>query len=398
MNYPMHQSAHWWRRHGTLSLVILVLILAMPVPTYAAEIRNEDIVVIGPDEVINDNLIVLADQFTLQGRVNGRLYVVANTITIDGTVTSDINAVGRQVIMNGTAQSVRMAGLEMLLGTRSRILGEAFLGALRLMQRSGSQINGSFAFVGASALLSGQIGAPASSSAMGLFQPVHLIALSSDVSRATFSEPGMSAPGQQTREERQAELKAGFMYVLRGFLSLLILGLLMTWLTPGLLQGATTQLRQKIVASLLWGLVALPALVVFVLAFILALVLLVMAFNALGLGDLVTLTVIFGGLSLIALITGIVVLLMYVGNIITGYLIGKLLLQRSEAKWAQHRVVPLVLGVALISVLSSLPGLGFAVHLIAMLAGLGALWLLFWRTRLYPSAAPVPVTAVGTAG
>ncbi len=395
MDRLVQPSTGRWLWHGMLPLCMLVLMLALPVPAHAADVRNEDIVVIGADEVINDELIVLADQFTLQGTINGGLYVMANTIIIDGTVNGAMNVVGRQVIINGTVQRGRIGGQEIVLTTGSRIPGNVMIGGLSLMQQAGSQINGRLTFAGGSAILAGQVGVPAADSTLGMVQPVRFIALTTDLSEAQFASPTMRATRQQTAEERQAAINTGFMQMLRWFASLLIIGLLITWLTPDLLRGATSQLRQHRLPSLLWGVVALPALVVFVLTFILALVLLIMSFSALGLRDMVTLTIIFGSMALIALITGIVILLTYVGNIIIGYLLGELLLQRSETTWARHRIAPLVLGILVISVLSSIPGLGFVVRLAATLLGLGALWLL-WRGRQSQQA--VPVVAVAGAG
>ncbi len=54
---------------------------------------------------------------------------------------------------------------------------------------------------------------------------------------------------------------------------------------------------------------------------------------------------------------------------------GQLLLRRLRPEWAEHRVAPLALGITLLAVLTALPFVGGLVNIIAILMGLGALWL-----------------------
>ncbi|MBT4309289.1 MAG: hypothetical protein HOD49_02635, partial [Anaerolineae bacterium] len=66
----------------------------------------------------------------------------------------------------------------------------------------------------------------------------------------------------------------------------------------------------------------------------------------------------------------------YLTKIIVSVLGGKLILARIKPELANHKVWPLVVGVILLSLIMSIPVLGWLVKLIIVLFGLGALWLL----------------------
>lgn len=379
----IQRHATLWRRAGGAILTALILVLMTPAAAHALEVRNGDAIVIGPDEVLDDDLMVTANRFTLEGTVNGNLSVVGEIVTINGTVNGDLNIVGRSVTINGTIQRARIAGQAIVLGPRSNIDRHLMAAAATLDQQEGGQIGTDLIFAGLRAIISGSVGARSSDGETGATHGMRLV---------TFTPPDLHTPASllhaqvETPAERQAALTAGLSAILRWFASLLIIGLLLVWLAPDLLRGAAEHLTTRPLPSLGWGIVAVPALFLAFFVVLFALILLFMAFNALGLGDMVTLTLIFGGLSLAALVALTVVMLIYVGNIISGYVLGNLILRRTQPAWAERPIVPLVLGVLIISLLSSIPGLGFVVKLVATLLGLGGLWQIWFRR----SAQPVP--------
>src|SRR5687768_4284776 len=90
----------------TRPIIILALLLALvglfaAAPARAADTRGGDQVVIGRDEVIDDDLYVAANTVTIDGTVKGDLVAFASQITINGTVMGDVLAAGQGVIING---------------------------------------------------------------------------------------------------------------------------------------------------------------------------------------------------------------------------------------------------------------------------------------------------------
>ena len=83
----------FWKWTGLISLICLVLFILAPT-ALAFEGRGGDTVVIGADEVVEDDLYVGANTFTLDGTIKGDLIVFGSTIEINGTVEGDLIAVG----------------------------------------------------------------------------------------------------------------------------------------------------------------------------------------------------------------------------------------------------------------------------------------------------------------
>src|SRR5689334_24413321 len=97
--------------------LLAILTLAVATPVMAFEGRSGDDIVIKADEVINDDLYVTAQNFTLDGTVNGDVFVMGETITINGTVDGDLFAGGQTIVINGTVTGdVRIGGAALQLG------------------------------------------------------------------------------------------------------------------------------------------------------------------------------------------------------------------------------------------------------------------------------------------
>ena len=82
--------------------VLSVLLLTAVVPAYAFDGRGGDKVTIPASEVIDDDLYVGANEFVLDGTVNGDLISGGQKLTINGTVNGNLIAGGQTVVVNGT--------------------------------------------------------------------------------------------------------------------------------------------------------------------------------------------------------------------------------------------------------------------------------------------------------
>ena len=86
-------------------VVVLLAIVAVAVPTSAFAIsqKADDFVYIGPEEEIDDNLIVFADSSAdIEGTIKGDLIVAAGVANIKGTVEGDIIAAGGDISISGS--------------------------------------------------------------------------------------------------------------------------------------------------------------------------------------------------------------------------------------------------------------------------------------------------------
>src|SRR5262245_21245202 len=101
---------------GFLLVLILSAIIFVPA-AYAADFRGGDRIVIGADQVIDDDLYLAAEEIIIDGIVHGDVYAIGRNITINGTVDYDVNAAAQALTINGKVGSdARVAGQAILLG------------------------------------------------------------------------------------------------------------------------------------------------------------------------------------------------------------------------------------------------------------------------------------------
>ena len=107
------------QRIMAIFVLAAMLSLTFATPALAFDGRSGDVVVIKADEVVNDDLYVSANEFTLEGTVKGDLIVFATTVYINGTVEGDLIAAGNTIVIEGTVtDDVRIAGAALQLGYR----------------------------------------------------------------------------------------------------------------------------------------------------------------------------------------------------------------------------------------------------------------------------------------
>jgi len=147
-----------WRKVGIIMALVALLMLGLAPASLALDGREGDNVVIGPDEVIDDDLYVGATTFTLDGTVKGDLIVAGSEITINGTVEGSVWAAGRTVTVNGTVKnSARIAGAALIVGENAKITRDLIAAGYSLETKAGSSIGSDLYYGGAQALAAGTV-------------------------------------------------------------------------------------------------------------------------------------------------------------------------------------------------------------------------------------------------
>ncbi len=404
--------------------------------------RGGETVVIGADEVIEDDLYVGATNFTLDGTVKGDLFVSGETIVINGTVEGDVFAMGQSIVINGiVTDDVRMAGAGLQLGERASIGGDVLGASASMEAQKGSVVDGDFLYAGAQALLSGDVtgnamfgagalelsgtiggdvtaevgnaedaGTPPSSYmwqtgiSVPTVQPGFTInenakiggdlvyTQSSDIvipadvvtGKVTRKEPAANTNIQYT-PPTAAELAATWSFdLLRSIVTLILFGLLLVWLAPAFTKSVMDKLQSTPAASLGWGVVSYAAFFFTLLVIFTAMIIGGLVFGALTLHG-VSGTIVWVSILLIfALIIGFVLVTAFFTKIVVAWLGGKWILGRFNPALAEHKVWPLVLGVVIVALVTALPFIGWIFGLTVMFLGLGALWLWgrdLWQAR-----------------
>lgn len=420
-----------------LSLFALLAVLAfsLAAPAQAFDGRTGEEVSIPAGETVDDDLYVNAAVFTLDGTVKGDLIVFGSIISINGTVEGDLIAAGQSVVINGKiGDDARIAGGVLQVGKDASIGGDlvAAGGGLELM--NGSAVGGDLAVGAGQALLAGdiaqdvlagcgsleirgniggnvkaEVGDPEQDGGgppMSIFFPNSPASMPSVLPGFNISPDAKINGNLEYTQSKDIKIPAGVvggnvkrvepvvnpneaapkptpaeaalkwtLDLLRSIVSLLLVGLLLGWLTPAFLQSLISKIQEKPLAAFGWGVVAYAAFFFALLVALVAMIVGATLFGALTLSKLTGAVVWVGIFVLFALILFFVLAVVFVTKIAAAQLGGQWLLRKFNSPLAENKYLPLVLGVVLLAILMALPYFGWLFSLLAVLAGLGALWM-----------------------
>ena len=439
---------------GRMVLVVVGLLLVgtlVAVPgAQAFEGRGGDVVTIGPDEVIEDDLYVGAGTFTLEGTVQGDLVVFGGTLTINGTVEGDLIAAGQTVVVNGTVEDdARIAGYALTLpGT---IADDVIAAGFSLESEEGASIGGDVVYAGYQALLNGDVGGNlrASSGAVRIvgaiegdarvdvggteegetipsfynFMPnvptvpsvppgltvaegasiggdlAYTANFRADVPAGAvagdtdFSEYVPDVPeSKERRPPSAAALAARWLFrQIRRLVTFLLVGVLTMWLVPGWIRNLARNVEAKPLPSLGWGVVTIGVFTAAMALLVVVSVLLTVVFGAITLGGLAGRLAVLGGIVTTTAGFSFSIIWRYITTIVVGLLLGQLIFRALNSPAEENRWLPMLLGVAILILVTAVPILGWLVKLAIVLLGLGALWIWGLKALGGSKAAESPV-------
>lgn len=161
MNAMAKESGARKTRLGMFGLIVIAVIVLFVIATpsaNAADFRGGDRVVIGADQVVNDDLFATANEIIIDGTVKGDVYAFGNIVTINGTVEHDVITGAQAVFINGTVgDTLRAGGQTVVLGEKANIARSALVGAFALEMKPGSVIGHDIVFGAYQALLAGTV-------------------------------------------------------------------------------------------------------------------------------------------------------------------------------------------------------------------------------------------------
>ena len=430
--------------------LLAILALAFATPVMAFDGRSGGNITIEADEIINDDLYVTAENFTLEGTVNGDLIVFGQTITINGTVNGDVMAAGQSVVINGTVTGdARIAGAALQLGKTASLNEDLVAGGASLETKDGSKIGGELVFGTGQTLLAGDVtgdvlagtgalelrgefggdvtaevgdagqgnGPPPSMYMPNTSIPIPAVAPGFTISdkakikgnleytqskdikfpsgivdgKVTRIEPVVNPNSVKAPPTAAQKVISWSLDLLRTIITLVLFGLLLGWLLPSFMKNLMNKLQSQPAASLGWGIVAYATFFFVILLVVVLMVLGGIIFGVLTLSSVSGTIIWVGIVAIFELIVGFVLVTSFLTKILVAWLSGKWIINRFNPALAEHKVWPLVLGVIIIALLLALPFVGWLFSLIVMFLGLGALWFWgrdFWQARKTMSNVP----------
>ena len=421
-------------RNLIIGLLLTLFLIGFAVPVRAFNAQGGDTIHIAAGETINDNLYINAQTFIMDGSVKGDLFAGGGAITNNGSVDGDVMAVGRTIIINGTVNGdVRIAGGALYMGENAKVTGEVLAFGASLETRKGSLTGKDILFYGGQALLSGDVTRDLRAGTAGLkiegniggnvnvevgdsansgpdpsmFLPQSNVVLphvpaglaidpavkiggklvytsSKEISLpANIAAGGVQHLQPQIKPEDivktptlSERIMTGIFDALRRMVTLILFGLILIWLFPTFLKKATLNIQSAAFSMMGWGIVAWAAFFFAILVLIIATIVGALIFGVLTLGNISGIIILLGSLSLFALSTGFMLASAHVAQIIVSILGGRLILARVKPEWSEHKTWPLIVGAVIFAILCAIPILGWLINFMAILLGLGALWVL----------------------
>lgn len=347
-------------------------------------------VVIGPNEVINDNLYAAGSTVIVQGTVHGSVFAAGNDVSVVGSVTDDVWAAGSSVRVGGSVgHDTHVAGNQVSLdGTTA---ADVFAAASTVTFAPSSHVGRDAAIAAAQTVLGGTV-------ARNVFAAGNAVTVSGsiggdltgDINHLTLADgsnisghvrltsdnvPRVAATArvaggiQRTpvphaaRPSPAAQAAGVFLLWLRRLIGLLLFGIIVVLLFPLFTLKATEEIRTMPLASVGLGfavIIGVP----------------LAAFTAFFIGLLV------GGWWIGLFAFALLAIAIAVATVVSALFLGRLLLgMRSQP----HPLLALLLGLFILTVLEAIPILGALVRLAEVLFGLGALVLVLVR-RPHPAA------------
>ncbi len=431
----------------TLIPLFLVFTLGFGVAVTAKAVEFDEDGIVGANEIIDDDLFISGDKVEINGTVNGDVFAFGSVVKVNGTIHSSLVTGAQSVLVNGIVDGSVYGGSSTLtLGSEAKIGRNLYYGGFNLSAEPGSIVEKDLLVGAYQALLSGHVGRDVRAGVGALeidgFVGNDVIAKvdSTTEKQQTYFFPGI--PGVETivpsgiRISKDAEIggaleykssvdqsaaieisPAGgitFEYVpdtdpqsdpdevgrvgstalalswlvkqIRVFITLMLLGGLIIWQMPALLNRVSERAERESMPSLGWGLVSV--LIVYLGAFIVTGLIIAGAifFGVVTLGELskVVLTVGFSSLALIMAAFGLLV--SYGSKIVVAYMVGKLLIRWLAPKFENQPIWPMIIGVLLYTFLRAIPVFGLAIGIFVTLIGIGSMWLAYRDYKLPESS------------
>lgn len=382
------------RSRGAFALGTAIAI-GLAVPAEALEIRRDRTgdVTVAAGETIDDTLIVMGDEVSMDGTVTGNLVAMARRVRVRGTVQGNLVAFARDVDVEGTVQGSVFVFAQRVTAPAA-VAGDLTAFAQTVALAPAGRVQGNVTTFSESAEIEGAVGRDVTSfgrrvtiggqvarRATGYAQRI-TIRRNARIEGAftahvpgrenVLVEPGATIVGAtdiDVAEPRPSRYATGGFYVRQAIrlAAAFVAGWLFFWLVPAARRLPLDGARTLAVAVGL-GAVALAATPILAVA--------------------VGITLVGLPLALVALMVWLVCL--YLAKIVVALHVGRMVLGTPDSQGERH-LAALLLGLVLVLVAVNLPYVGVVLNLLLTIAGLGALVAGAWRLRRHD---PPPIPAV----
>lgn len=395
--------------HKKIRLLAAVLMLAfiLPTPALAQGIVYGETIPSGT--IVNYDVVLVGQNVSIEGTVNGNVFILGNQVTVNGDVNGSLLVIGQNLMLGGTVTGgVYALGLTTELASGASLERDLYALSVGIACQTDASIRRDLFALALDANLNGSVGRDLHT-AIGPIQLynglMRLLGFEELTIKLHFELPKPTPEVQPTQEStptsrvlpiararlrapaaegpRSFDWTAWGINVTREWLVLSLFGLLAFWLARQPLEASKVPFRSRpwrttgsgllvvVITVNLFAVGALLGALVFSLG---------LALNYLGLWQL-SIALWITSYSLLALaLTGLWFFIAYGTKIVLVYTLFTWLSdQFNPAAWM--KIITLALGIAIYTVLRSMPYIGWVFGVLVTAAGAGAAWLAWRESR-----------------
>jgi hypothetical protein len=402
-----------------IQLLALLLITVIAFFTITPTALADDAVLQGDSiaggETVENDVLLSGTDVSLNGTVAGDALIVGRTVVINGDVQGSMVVLGENVIMNGQIEgSVYSIAVSFSQLSDASIGRSLYYLGISLVTERDSEIGSDLTAVALGARQAGNVGRNtkvisglieiarividrinAVTTGKSISEPLPPTESSSAVPQigqsnifaASIGPVGSSPRTILAQEDSPAEdaedttdpYTFGDWLIgrLRDLITYLLIGGLLIWLFPTMLDNWANKVREKPLAAGGWGLVAYVVGFIAHIIFFLIILVVGISFAFVTLWSLAWAWWGVGFSALALTFSLFLVAIAFISKIIVAYLFGQLIFERFGSQPDMRKPWPLLVGLIIYVLLCGIPYLGWAISLIVTFLGLGAIWLSF---------------------
>jgi hypothetical protein len=390
------------------SIITCLVTLLVSVPVFGSIFERGENVVISNVHVIDDDLYVYANDFKMEGTINGDLSVFAYDSKIQGQVSRAVNVVSRSTVHTGRCEGP-FRSLSALLTMDGTVGGSATIIGRMISFNKGSVverdmvvrginvnidgiIKGRLDAKGDNITITGQIGGDVVVNCKHLYiKPPAVI--SGNLTYDCDGEPQIDSSGvtivgtvkrsavRPTDEDGGTKVLRAIAMRISGLCAAFLFGLIIVRLFPSYAAASYRQLTARFTTSLAAGLLVLAVIVVCLIILVMTLltgiagqILFSAGQTGAAFGVILTVfAILMLPISSFSALTGAI--LFYAGRVFVALFLGAFILRKSSGNGTLPRSGPMFVGLLLLSALFWIPVAGVLLYLFVAALGAGAIVL-----------------------
>ncbi|MFA7654356.1 MAG: hypothetical protein WCX97_04995 [Candidatus Magasanikbacteria bacterium] len=375
-----------FKKYKKILVAVFALVIAFsaifPLSASALTAKSGDNIVTTTDT--NSNFFGAGNMVIVDGTINGDVFIAGNNIVVKGTVSGDVFVAGNNIDISGTIKgSLRAIGSN--INVRGRVERNILSAGNNLSINEGAFVGGHITYAGVTLVLQAPVGGQVDAASPSIVfnnsigGDVNLVmgnqksqlslldkaALAGSLTYKSSSEAQITTgakilgtvnykPWEKPQTTDKARARAAFVGIavavgVIGFLGLFLMGLILIYLAPKLMDKIYTSAKEQTWSNLGIGMVGLIATPIIA-------VLLICTIVGIPLGFLVM----FG-----------LVAAMYFSKVIVGIVLGRWILERFHWRW--HKVLSLLLGLVVFVLVCLIPFVGWLAAFFGVILVFGAL-------------------------